>query len=852
MKHFFTLILLSFYIASSAQIITEIMYNPPESGTDSLEYVEIYNNTGADINLEGYSFEGFDLVFESRIFASEEYLVVAVNSAAMQSVFGVPATQWESGGLNNSGEEISIINPDNIKISTVRYESGGAWSEMADAQGFSLELCDVSAFEFDPANWGVSNFDSGAVINGVQIFGSPGRANEPDCSMISEEVTTVAINEVMYNAPGDSLEYIEFFNYGTDTVNLSGWTIDGDVTYNLPGLSLQPNSTLLIASNESVIENQFNTFAFQWPAGQTLGDEVGEIRLFTGVGTLVETLNYGSSDPWPTTTAGVAITRCDYEGSASAPESWVASSIDILGDQSYFGSPGLVNQCGNLTIGEATATDADGSILMDGETATLTGIVHSPNYNGSGLQFALIDNQNDGINVFTFSSDTGYEPILGDNITVTGELGQFNGLAQIQPTSIVVNSIGNLLFEPTEVTQPSEETESQLITIRDVQVIDPEDWTNQGSGFNVDITNGVDTVLMRIDADISSIFDLGYPQGTFNVTGIGWQFDNSSPYDSGYQIQPRFIADIDPYDEFMPDTTTVVDAFPLRTILEMTNVTAEGVADSLGVSCALEGIVHGVNFSGSDLIMTIIDENNNGIGVFNNDNTVGYVVQEGDLVRLKGSISQFNGLTQLATDSLEILSIGNDLVSPILMDVEVDNFEEVNESSLISLGAVTMADVTQWDGDGSSFNIDLLNSSGQEFTMRIDNDTELASMPLPEGLDGLFVVTGLQGQFDSSEPFDSGYQILPRYIADFQIISNVIDTEFDSAINIYPNPASELLEVRTENEIEAYKIYNSLGQLIESNKFDYQISVSHLPEGSYSILFSSGEKLSTKKFIKIK
>lgn len=252
--------------------------------------------------------------------------------------------------------------------------------------------------------------------------------------------------------------------------------------------------------------------------------------------------------------------------------------------------------------------------------------------------------------------------------------------------------------------------------------------------------------------------------------------------------------------------------------------------------------------------MTIIDADNNGIGVFNDDNTVGYVVQEGDSVRLKGTISQFNGLTQLRTDSLEIINIGNELVTPIAYDGITDSILEENESSLVSLFNVAFVDESQWAGDGSSFNVDLasVDDPTKIFVMRIDNDTELASMPFPGSPGFNPVITGLQGQFDSSDPFDSGYQILPRYMDDIVFVTNTNDPILDQAIQIYPNPALEYLEVSSELEIDTYQIFNQLGQLIQSSSFENKINISYLPEGNYFIQFNSGDKLSNKQFIKIK
>ncbi len=1085
MKRFFTLFLVLFCLSANGQIITEIMYNSPESGVDSLEYIEMYNNTGDDINLENYSILGVFHKFEAMIFPADSYLVVAKNAAAISAVFQTPAVEWNQGALNNMGEEVAILTPDSVAISSILFSNNTPWPENANGLGYSLELCNLSANVSNPSNWGISTFNTGVEINNRIVFGSPGKQNEADCSEEPEEYLNVAINEIMYDAIGatDSLEYIEILNYGSDTVSLAGWDIDGDVTYTLPTMDLLPNRTIVLSKNKEAFFIAYGKESYEWAGTQRLADDAGMIRLFNNTGTLIDEVNYSSEAPWPTITPGTSVTLCELFGDHDDGTNWIASEnlISIPGIGETYGSPGRLNLCDNQTIGEITEIDAEGILIRLGDTITTFGTVHGPNFNPSGLSFTIIDEANDGIAVFEFDNPFGYEVTEGDNITVTGVLGQFNGLAQIRPSSITINSTSSPLQDPTVTFRLNEDTESQLVKLEDMYILDTEDWTNQGSGFNVDISNGVDTVVMRIDADISSIFGLNYPTGTFDVTGIGGQFDNSSPYDGGYQVFPRYLIDISPFNEFMPDTMAIDEEYPIRTIKEMTNSDAEGVADSLDIKCTLEGVVHGVNFSGSDLIMTIIDSENNGIGIFNNDNTVGYVVQEGDMVRLKGTIGQFNGLTQILTDSLEILSIGNDLVSPLVYDSNIDMaFLEANESSLIRLEDVTVVDPSEWAGDGSSFNMELtsanmpgvsftmridndteiantpypfeagdvlsitglqgqfdssspydsgyqilpryladlnveqdttpvindeyplrtivemtnvdaegvadsldikctlegivygVNLSGSDlimtiidennngigvfnndntvgyevvegdmvslkgtisqfngltqirtdsleilstgndlvtpltydittggfieenesslikfdivnlvdpsqwlgdgssfnvdfvfandpslgtFTMRIDNDTELSSMPFPlAGTDGLFI-TGIQGQFDSSSPFDSGYQILPRFTDDFDWLIDVIDVvdiDFDNQINIYPNPTQSILQVNSDIGIDDYKVFNNLGQLVLSNKYENEIDISNLPEGSYSILFRSGEKLSNKKFIKIK
>ena len=113
------------------------------------------------------------------------------------------------------------------------------------------------------------------------------------------------------------------------------------------------------------------------------------------------------------------------------------------------------------------------------------------------------------------------------------------------PDSIVFLSTGIALPTAALVTTLSESTESELVTFENAVLVDPNQWSGSGSGFNVDVTNGTDTIVVRIDSDVD-LYNQPAPTGRFNVSGIAGQFDLSSPYFSGYQLLPRYIADIVP------------------------------------------------------------------------------------------------------------------------------------------------------------------------------------------------------------------------------------------------------------------------------------------------------------------
>jgi hypothetical protein len=132
---------------------------------------------------------------------------------------------------------------------------------------------------------------------------------------------------------------------------------------------------------------------------------------------------------------------------------------------------------------------------------------------------------------------------------VRGTIGQFSGQTEIQPDFITLVSANNTLLTPTLVTSISEATESKLIRINNLHFVDAAtDWTTGAgtSGFNVRAladANPNDTILIRIDRDVET-YNAAVPAQPFNLTGIGGQFDSATPFNTGYQVLPRYNADI--------------------------------------------------------------------------------------------------------------------------------------------------------------------------------------------------------------------------------------------------------------------------------------------------------------------
>jgi len=96
--------------------------------------------------------------------------------------------------------------------------------------------------------------------------------------------------------------------------------------------------------------------------------------------------------------------------------------------------------------------------------------------------------------------------------------------------------------EPILVSEMGEETESRIIKLKCVKLIDPAEWTNNFPFFDVMVNYGAGEVQIRIDAN-TNIWGTDAPLGTFGVTGIGGQYDPGLPLLDSYTLMPRSLDD---------------------------------------------------------------------------------------------------------------------------------------------------------------------------------------------------------------------------------------------------------------------------------------------------------------------
>ena len=191
---------------------------------------------------------------------------------------------------------------------------------------------------------------------------------------------------------------------------------------------------------------------------------------------------------------------------------------------------------------------------------TVTGIVitRTNMTTAANASFYIEDtNSSCGIDVF-IGGDTGTRPAYGDTVTVTGPVGQFNGVLEFNlstsnPTHIV-NNLGPSGYavppKPFAFTSAASaglmETnyEGSLIIVTNVSLQNG-GLSNFVSGAALNMTNGGgQTFTLFIDSRLGDIIGQPIPTNIASITGYVSQFKTSAPFTSGYQLVPTFLGAI--------------------------------------------------------------------------------------------------------------------------------------------------------------------------------------------------------------------------------------------------------------------------------------------------------------------
>ncbi len=212
--------------------ITEILYHPAErqDGRD-IEFVEIFNTDPVTHDISGYRLSsGIDYTFPSNtLLQGRSHLVVAKAPQSIADLYPVSQVFGPyEGRLANGSDRVRLRNRWGAVILEVEYDDALPWPVEADGVGHSLVLARPDMGEGESAAW-----DAGA-----RFGGTPGMGERwPD-----DVLSGVVVNEFLAHTDLPETDFIELYNPGTQSVDISGCVLTDDVSTNR--FVIPPGTTL--------------------------------------------------------------------------------------------------------------------------------------------------------------------------------------------------------------------------------------------------------------------------------------------------------------------------------------------------------------------------------------------------------------------------------------------------------------------------------------------------------------------------------------------------------------------------------------------------------------------------------
>lgn len=276
----------------------------------------------------------------------------------------------------------------------------------------------------------------------------------------------VVINEIYYNPPDEGLEsgtlreFVELYNPGTQSVDLSGYQFTDGLTYTIPQNTVLASGGYLVVAKDPTYHSWRNkSYKVLGPYQGSLSDNGEKITLKRPSGSLVEnTFKYQDHFPWSLGADGYgsSLERISSNLPVEDYHSWRGSSV-------YEGTPGAVN--------------------------SVAGIPPSPLLSGANITPAH-PKSTDIVQV-----QMGFDsPALIESVTLQCEI-----LSQPAPNEVMIdiNSTWRIFKG---VSSPSADIDWTAISFDDAS------WLSAKSGFGYGDLDRVNTVLSDMRSKYSSLY----------------------------------------------------------------------------------------------------------------------------------------------------------------------------------------------------------------------------------------------------------------------------------------------------------------------------------------------------------
>jgi hypothetical protein len=192
-------------------VINEIFADPsPAIGLPAYEYIELWNTSTTDINLQGIQLTdgSSTALFPNYVLAKDSFLIVS-STASLNAYasFGNSIMLTGFPSLNNDGDNLQLFSKQNQIIDEVNYDLSWYNNSIKSDGGWTLELINPKLRCKKKYNWSASN---------NPIGGTPGKAN----SVYDAGADTVAPLLVKFQLINDSMAML-VFNSVMDSATVS-------------------------------------------------------------------------------------------------------------------------------------------------------------------------------------------------------------------------------------------------------------------------------------------------------------------------------------------------------------------------------------------------------------------------------------------------------------------------------------------------------------------------------------------------------------------------------------------------------------------------------------------------------
>ena len=208
---------------------------------------------------------------------------------------------------------------------------------------------------------------------GLDLQAGDDDSGDPTIQAAAVNYSTIVITEIHYkpDVKTELVEYIELFNPGQVTIDLSEWGLDGAVSYLFPeGTRLLPGAYLLVAPDPAAVAAKFGPRPLG-PVDGRLSSDGETITLRASSGQVVDEVSYGFGFPWPTVgdAPGNSIQLLNPAFDNDVPGNW----------RSALPTPGRANSIQSDNAPPSiSAVDHQPQSPTSADAVTISALVHDP------------------------------------------------------------------------------------------------------------------------------------------------------------------------------------------------------------------------------------------------------------------------------------------------------------------------------------------------------------------------------------------------------------------------------------------------------------------------------------------